>query len=348
MNNLIFNKLGVAIFFLLFLLFVSCGSSDEAATGSEDQLLPRLEIYSDTQKTTHFNDAVDGQKTYGDNIFILYPKAGDSDGNEPTDIAYAFESGNTAVVTVSDKGVAKVVGAGTTTITVTASHANYADIKKTVTISVAKKDTSTVTGHDLSYPSLFGLGLGVEIDAVSPIMTKPVDLEISELTFAIGDFSLPAGFQLAADGTISGTPTSMTIRREGYPIIATVKEKNTKYKGTLETKIMIDVILNSFTGMTAYTESEHLNAIPQEGFTRAVGDPPFTIYPKAVNNKGVEPSDTTYAFDSSVETVLTVDSNGTVTIVGAGNSIISITASHSFYADYSANSWWRITVIAAP
>lgn len=78
-------------------------------------------------------------KTFGDKAFLLNAKA---------KTALAYKSGSTKVVKVSKTGLVTIVGAGKTTITVTAdADANYNKAsKKTITVTVAKAAPSFKIG----------------------------------------------------------------------------------------------------------------------------------------------------------------------------------------------------------
>ena len=200
--------------------------------------------------------------------------------------AFTYSSSNTAVATVAGTTIT-IVGSGSSTITASqAATANYTS--KTITATLVVNTATTTTITNFSVPTkTFG-------DSSFQI-TAPTSNSNGAFTYSSSN---------TAVATVSGT--TITIVGSGSSIITATQAATANY--TSKT-ITATLVVNTATPVLSNF------SVP----TKTFGESPFTITQPTSNN-----STGAFTYSSSNTAVATV-SGTTVTIVGAGSSIIVAT-----------------------
>ena len=198
---------------------------------------------------------------------------------------YKWESSNTSVATVSDAGLVKAVGVGTTTIKATAANGILTTLSS---LTVKPIDAEQIVLNKTEAILLIGESTTLTY-TIQPANTTYKDVEWSSSNPAVATVE---------DGKI-------TAKTEGKATIQ-VKMKNSDVKGTCE----ISVNPITATSITLNKESLNLTIGQKETLT-------YTIIPDNTTNKEVE-------WTSGDEKIAIVSSTGEVTAVGEGTAIIAV------------------------
>ena len=201
-----------------------------------------------------------------------------------------FTSSNQQVVTVNNSGAVTIVGVGNAKITVTASEtAVYKPATKEISITITK--------------------------AAQSILAQSVEKTYGSKAFSLGAEVVKGNGTLIYQSsntkvvTVSNVGTVTIIGAGKATINMTARETN-NYKSA--TKTISITVAKADQNVTTNTIAN-----------KVYGDSPFSLNAKRVTGDG----QLTYV--SSNKNIITVDNKGIVTIVGAGNAIITITASET-------------------
>jgi hypothetical protein len=221
-----------------------------------------------------------------------------TDPTSNSNAAFQYTSSNSSVATISGKTVT-IVGAGTTTITVSQPATTiYTDDTATALLTVSK---ATTTISSLSVPT------GKKYGDAPFQLTDPTSNSNAAFQYTSSNTSV---------ATISGK--TVTIVGAGTTIITATKPTNTNFTAgsTTATFAVIKAITN-ISGLSVPVGKKY-------------GDAPFQLTDPSSNNTQVA-----FQYASSNTSVATI-SGKTVTIVGAGTTII--TATQAANANFTAAS----------
>lgn len=202
--------------------------------------------------------------------------------------AFTFSSDNPGVASVSDDGMLTVGNAGQAVITVTAEEtANYKLTTRDVNIIVQKAEQ--------------------EIQAASSV-TKVYGDEAFELgarlTKGDGTFTYSSNDDNVVTVNTSG---KVTVRNAGRAIITVTARETANYKSASRS---IEIVV----------EKAEQEIQVEEEYTKVYGDAAFSLNPVLLVGNGK------FAYSSDDEDVVFVSGYGTVTICGAGQAVITVTA----------------------
>jgi len=204
--------------------------------------------------------------------------------------SFSYSSSNTSVADVSGNTIT-IIGIGTTTITATqAATTNYNSGTITTTFQVFNTKVA---------PIITGFSIPTKTYSDSPFTITPPTSDSN------GSFSYSSSNTSVA--SISGN--IITIVGAGTTNITATQSETTNYtSGTATSSFQVDKATPSITGLS----------IP----TKTYGDSPFTITPPTSNSSG------SFSYSSSNTSIATISGN-TITIVGAGTTIITATQSET-------------------
>ena len=177
---------------------------------------------------------------------------------------------------------------------------------KTLTNSgtVTTEEGGTLTGNITNAPPKITTTSLLD-GTVNAAYNQTLAADNNPTSWSVTNGTLPDGLTLNSDGTITGTPTAAGTST------FTVKAENTAGSDSKELTLTINPAPILVTGVT-------LDKNTLELFTGDTASLIATVEPSDATNKNV-------TWSSSDNTVATVDNNGTVTAVGAGNATITVT-----------------------
>ncbi|MBR6953927.1 MAG: Ig-like domain-containing protein [Clostridia bacterium] len=201
------------------------------------------------------------------------------------DKSVTWESSNTAVATVSNTGYVTLKGLGTATIT--CRSVTHPNVTATCTVAVRQAVTSVTLNKESE------LRTNADMSPIKLVATvAPSNAWNKSLTWTSSDTNVAT---VSADGTV--TPKGL-----GTTVITCASVSNPDKTDTFTLEIIqavTDITLNEVSVTRYSDETTPIQLIP-------------TIEPENAGNKAV-------TWHSSDPTVVTVDANGLVTIVGTGN-----------------------------
>ena len=212
---------------------------------------------------------------------------------------FTYTSGNTSVATVdTNTGVVSIVGAGTTTITVTKDGTgNYADISTSYDLNIDKSPQATLT-------------------VASPTITTAIFKENATITAPVtsggsGDGTLTYTSGNTSVATIDTNTGVVNIIGAGSTTITINKDSNSNYKSTTTT----------YTLTIDKGQQATLIVVSPTVTTATFGVSTTITAPVTSGGSG----DGTLTYTSGNTSVATIDTNtGVVNIVGAGSTTITI------------------------
>ncbi|MCD8208399.1 MAG: Ig-like domain-containing protein, partial [Bacteroidales bacterium] len=242
--------------------------------------------------------------------------------------AITYDSSDKTVATVDENGQVTILAEGTVTITAEVSETtNYeaATASYELTIEPEKAPTindvtitSDIEGNSKVYD---GEGVSLKVSA----QVEPASAEVTCQWYKDGELlEGETGDVLNLDGNVSDTGTYTC------DVTATTPGGSASGEGA------ITITISAAAQEISFEES---------AITKTVGDEPFTN--ELIETKVDTAGGATISYDSSDKTVATVDENGQVTILAAGNA--TITATVSATANYAeATATYDLTVEAIP
>ncbi len=250
------------------------------------------------------------------------------DGLSPEEGAgVTYASSDASVATVDpDTGLVTIVGAGEATITATAAAtANYAEANDSYTLTVEEKlsVSVTVTSNDPDNTKTYD-GAGVNLTATAEANIEDAELSYQWYTVAEdGTATEIDGANFASYITGSNVADSGTYR---CVVTATYKEQ------TATAQADIKITITKAAQEISYAETALEKMTTDEAFTNPLTETKVDTEGGAV-----------ITYTSSDETIATVDENGKVTILAAGE--VTITATVSETDNYnSAEASYTITI----
>ena len=216
--------------------------------------------------------------------------------NNATDKTLTWVSSNTAVATVDNNGRVSAVGEGSATITATAKDGSNIKATCEVTVTAAVVKAAEVT---LSAPTL-SLEVGQSGSLTATV--KPDNATDKTVTWTSDN---------SAVATVDSSG-NVTAKGEGTAIITATAKSDSNVKASCTVTVtaaqpadvpVTGVALDQSSISTTMGGSASLSA---------------TLSPADATNKNV-------TWSSSNESVIKVDSNGSITIVGVGNATITVT-----------------------
>ena len=281
LGTVIIKKAGAAT------ITVSAAATDNCDSATAEAALTVAKLGKQTVTIGALGRDREFSKALGDAAFAL-------DASTTGDGALSYESSDTAVATVNESGQVTIVGAGETTLTVSAAETDNAGAgQATAKLTVAKSQT-VITAEDVSKV------MGDEAFSIATV-TEGYDGTISYAT------SNEAVATVDASGKV-------TIVGAGEATISVTAPATAKYEAAEKAvKVSVSPKAQSITGTASYSKT--------------MGDTAFTLDAKALGNAAL-------TYKSSNDNVATVDADGKVTIVGAGSAKITVSAAAT--TEYSA------------
>ena len=227
-----------------------------------------------------------------------------------------YSSGTPATATIDTNGEVTIVGVGTTVITATkAATSTHATVTNTYTLTVTKKEL-TVSGLSAKYNPGATAGTGTVTIEGTPALVGIV----------ASDGVTIAG---TASGSISGSSSSETVAITGLSLAGA---KAANYTLSLPTGLTVDA--------TVVLPASEINFALGGTVYKVYGETEFT---NAVTGDGAG----AITYSSGVEGVATVDTNGKVTILGVGTTVITaVKAATETHATVTKT--YTLTVTAKP
>ena len=226
-------------------------------------------------------------------------------------LALSYASSSTSVATVAN-GTITVLGAGTTTLTVSqGGDSNYSEAP-----SVTQVLTVTAAAPVVAAATING--------TVGSVLSVSINATNSPTSYAVASGTLPTGLSLnGASGAISGTPTTATT--SGTLVV--VRATNASGNGTGNITFNIAKGSQAISGVTAT-------------IAKSVGAAAYSLDASVTSNL-------TLSYASSNTSVATVAANGTVTVKAAGTTTLIVSQAEN--ANYNAaTSVTQVLAVAVP
>jgi uncharacterized protein YjbI with pentapeptide repeats/uncharacterized protein YjdB len=249
-------------------------------------------------------------KNFGDASFNLTAPTSNSDG------AFSYTSSNTSVATVTAGGTVSVVRAGSTTITATqaaSSDGNYT-AGSSVTASLVVSPIAPTIGT-LTAPSK------TIVDAQFSLTAPSSNSD--------GSFSYTSSNTAVATVTAGGTVTIVGVGSTTITATQAASSDGNYASGSSVTASLV---------ISGIAPTISLFTVPAKNF----GDASFNFEQPFSNSNGA------FSYTSSNTAVATVTSDGTITIVGAGNTTITATQAASSNGYYKAGSSVTAIFVVSP